>query len=399
MERRKKILISVIYINDIGGIGTSITNLLNLIHNTYDITLIATSNFISPNRKIPDNIKILPGSNYLYDIVPDRSKLSGQSLVRKFIRNSRRIVNHFFHSPKQIEKALDSLKLKDEYDVAIAFTDFKYDSSQNKCYDYYFVKNCVRAKVKIAWIHNNAIELGWSKESIVREFQGFDKIVNVSKGCKSIFDNISSDFENKSKVVYNCYDIDTIKRLSESNIRLYEDNNKLHIVTVARMKVIQKRIDRVIETCKRLVENDITNFDWTLVGNGGDLPMFMESVRTLKLEEYIHFVGHKPNPFPYVKQADLFVQTSDYEGFGMTVKEAQILGVPTFVTNYIASDEVVENGVQGIICNNSVDGIYETVKNAILNPDSLKIFKDNLKSHPVSNEIALRQFECVCFDK
>lgn len=392
----KKILISVTYIKDIGGVSTSIINLLNEIHDKYDITLVVPSKFISNNRPIPPNIKVITGSNYLHDIIPSRAMLSFQNLPRKVLRNSRRIINRLFLKEKGIEIALDKIIIPDEYDVAIAFADFVYNIEKKKCYDYYVVLNNVSAKKKIAWIHNNPTKLGWTKELILKEMSGFDSIVNVSKGCKQIFDSIIPEYTYKSVVAYNMYNIDKIKTDATVNINLYPQNNKLHIVTVARIQIEQKRIDRIVEVCKNLVNENITNFDWTLVGEGPDLPELKHQAEKAGLNDYIRFVGLKHNPFPYVKQADIFVQSSDYEGYGMTVKEAQILETPTFITNYIAASEVVENGVQGEICENSTEGLYKMIKSVINNPQKLEVYRQNLINSPVNNNLALEQFNNIC---
>ena len=107
-------------------------------------------------------------------------------------------------------------------------------------------------------------------------------------------------------------------------------------------------------------------------------------------------VGLQSNPYPYIKYADAFVLTSQYEGYPMTIKEAQILEVPTLITNYGSSEESVQNGKDGLICDNSLDGVYTMIKNVLDHPNILVDLKKYLIKNPVTNKKALEQFYDVC---
>lgn len=394
----KKILLCVNCLKDIGGISTAASNLINEIHDKYEVTLCLTSNYISPNYQLPSNVKIIVGSNYLRDVIMDRAVLAGQSWWQKLIRNVRRLLNHYVLRTKGIEWALSRIKIDEQFDVAIAFSDYRYSLALCKCYEYDVVLNNVSARKKIAWIHNDPIKLGWTKKLAISRLSNFDIIVNVSEKCKEIFDGIVPELKNKSYVVYNMYDIKKILAQSILGDVLYTDKNKIHFVTVARIQTEQKRIDRVIETCRRLMEEGLINFDWTLVGSSSELGSLMEKVNVLKLDHLIRFVGLQANPYPYLKQADAFVLTSSYEGYGMTVREALILGTPAFITNYGAAIEVVENGKQGEICKNSTDGVYKMIRSVLQAPNKINRYREYILHNPIDNTKALGQFDDICLE-
>lgn len=391
----KKVLISVNYLKDIGGIGTAALNLLDEIHDLYDVTLCVPSNFISPKYKIPENIKIIQGSNYLRDVIVERSFLSGQNVFQKILRNIRRVLNHYVIKTCGIEYALKNIKIEGQYDVAIAFADFAYDNKSRKCFDYYVVLNNVEAKKKIAWIHNEPTKLGWTKDLVKKELIGFDVVVNVSKDCKRVFDKIIPEFIDKSAVVYNMYNIKNIKSKAETGRKLYEGTDKIHLVTVARIQIKQKRIDRIIETCRRLKEEGISNFDWTLVGSSPEIDTLKEQVNSFDLQGIIRFAGLQSNPYPYMKQADAFVLSSEYEGFGMAVKESQILQTPTFATKFGAALEAIEDGKQGEVCDNSTEGLYNMIKTLVSQPQKLSYYRQYLHDQPVDNLTAKVQFDSI----
>ena len=62
-------------------------------------------------------------------------------------------------------------------------------------------------------------------------------------------------------------DLDYIKAKANQAINPYEDNGKLHFVTVARLSIEQKRQDRIIKACGRLKQESSNNFDWYIVNS------------------------------------------------------------------------------------------------------------------------------------
>ncbi len=393
--KQKKLLLSVTYLKEIGGISTAAYNLINEIHDKYDVTLCVPCNFISEKYVLPSDIRIIRGSEYLCDIITDRKFLKHQTIVRKLRRNVRRIFNHYILKGSLIPKKIEGIKVDGEFDVAIAFADFTYNHKQRKCFDYDLVLKNVAAKKKIAWIHNDPDKLGWTKALIETQLANFDAIVNVSEYCKLRFDSLAPEFAAKSFVVYNMYDIDKINQLSEQEYNPYLDNGKIHFVTVARIQREQKRIDRIIDTCKKLIDAGYDNFDWTMVGSSPEIQLLKDYATELGLSSVIHFAGLQKNPYPYFKYADASVLASDYEGLSMTIKESQILNTPTLVTNFGAAKESIEIDKQGLICKKTDDGFYDMIKSILDSPSKLKEYRNYLKKHKTTNDLALKQFNLI----
>ena len=91
-------------------------------------------------------------------------------------------------------------------------------------------------------------------------------------------------------------------------------------------------------------------------------------------------MGAKENPYPYMKDCDLYVQPSKSESWGLSVQEALILGKPVIVTNVGGLHEVVEYGKNGYIVDKSVDAIYEKVKWCLDNPQQVQKLCENIKN-------------------
>jgi len=275
------------------------------------------------------------------------------------------------------------------YDAAISFAHDKWIGDfYGGCPD--FVNKKVRAGRKIAWIHNDPYKLGFTEHILEKTYTGFDRIVCVSQACKEKFDEIIPQFRNKSAVVYNLFGIDEIRNKSlECNPYDYEG---FKIVTVVRMFNLQKRIDRIVECCKRLKDEGVLGFKWYLVGGGQDLKWLREKVVKEGLQDLIVFTGYKSNPYPYMKWADVLVLTSEYEAHGMVLTESMIAGTPVIVTGYREAAEFVKDNLNGIITTNSNEGVYTAVKDVLLNKDKLRPFREYIANQDFSNEVAVEQF-------
>lgn len=394
---KRTLFITVQKIIDQGGISASIQNLLNEIHDEYDITFCSIEDYISPNANIPSNIRILRGSSFIGDAVLDSRLLLHQSFFRKLLRYGARILRRCFGTKFIIFCGLKQIRVPcEEFDAAIAFSGDLYRNGRiSRGGEYQLISKYVKAKCKVAWVHNDIRKLGYNHEICINAFRGFDSIVSVSYDNKIILDELFPEYKSKSYVVYNTYNIDRITMMGNNSSNPYDENGKIHFVTVARLSIKQKRQDRIIKACGRLKKEGFLNFDWYLVG-GGERGELEQMVKDNDVADIVFFTGQQTNPYPYMKYADAFVLTSLYEGYGMTNKEAQILGVPTLITNYSAAKEVVDVGKQGDICENSSEGVYQMIKHILQHTEDLKVYREYLKEHPITNELALQQFCNVC---
>lgn len=389
-----KIFISNLQLLNIGGISTSLLNFVNELKADNDITLCILSNYISKDVILPNGIKLVRGSDMLGEAIITRSLIKNISFVRKIRMFFLRALKRIFGVEFIFKLCLGKTKMREYYDVAIAYSNDLYSAKGKSVLggDYYFILNCVSARKKMAWIHNNAEKCGITKPVALKAYRNFDCIVHVSQNNKVIFDKIVPEYKKKSVVIYNMYDIAHIKELSDEYPNPYENNGKVHFVTVCRLYEPQKKVSRILEATKILVTAGYINFDWKIVGDGDDRYRYEQILKDYNLQKYIDFVGLKHNPYPYMKYADAFILTSLYEGFGMSNVESQILTTPALITNYGAAVEVVKNGVNGIICENSVEGVVDLIKMVLNRREILQKFRKYLVDNPVDNAIALKQF-------
>jgi glycosyltransferase involved in cell wall biosynthesis len=199
------------------------------------------------------------------------------------------------------------------------------------------------------------------------------------------------EYKLKSVVVNNIIDEKKLLYLSKE-FNPFSEDNMVKIVTVARIDNNQKRIDRIIECCSRLKSEKIVNFSWTIIGDGPDLNNLKKEAESKKVDLLITFLGRKSNPYPYIKNADLLVMSSSYEAYSMVLLESVSLETPILCTNYASAHEIVNDGVNGILVENSTNGLYEGLRNILLDTSIIERLNMNIRNSRSTNELAIEQF-------
>lgn len=147
--------------------------------------------------------------------------------------------------------------------------------------------------------------------------------VCVSKGVKEDFDRLF-DSPYESYQIYNPIDSEFIKIMSLK----FTPEISEYIVHVGKFNKA-KRHDILI----RAYYQSGVSIPLVLVGQGPLLEDSKRLVKELGMEDRVVFAGFQSNPYPYIKHAKFMVLSSDFEGFGLVITEAQVLKTPVISTN------------------------------------------------------------------
>lgn len=270
--------------------------------------------------------------------------------------------------------------LSKEYDVAISYL-----------WPHYFVAEKVQARKKIAWVHTDFSNAETDVDLDLKIWRKFDYIVAVSEACRASFLNKYGELEKKVIVIENITSPIFIREMAneEVNNPLIRDS-RFKIVTVARLSHA-KGIDNAVKSLKILKEKGYHNIAWYIVGYGGDELMIKKLIKENNLGDSFILLGKKTNPYPYMKEADLYVQPSRYEGKAVTVGEAQILSKPVLITNYTTASSQVNNGINGLITDLSVDGIVRGIEKLFKDSKLRNCFIENCESTDFNNASELEK--------
>ncbi|MDP1540644.1 MAG: glycosyltransferase [Moraxellaceae bacterium] len=191
-------------------------------------------------------------------------------------------------------------------------------------------------------------------------------------------DDLTKHIDNipQVKVLYNpISDAYLEPRLIDSDTKILP--GKPSLVSVGRL-MPQKGYDILIPAMKH-VAIDFPEAKLTIYGDGPDKEKLQTMIDDLNLNDYVTLAGFCSNPLPYVKNANLFVLSSRYEGFSNATLEALAVGTPVVVTDCPgANAEIISVGRNGYLCEkeNSTD-LAHRINAAIENKWSRKLIKDS----------------------
>ena len=385
----------------IGGIATSLYNLIEKLTENKDLQI----NVISLNPYFDDKFEDLrhrvnvksPFFLKLLFITKKEAQLNLNTLqlICYYLIKTPAKLAGIGPSRKFFSKYYYSINKTKDYDVAISFSnDIPLNGANFGSND--FVEYAVEANKKIAFIHNDLDKLGITRPYILKRYKNFDGIVNVSESCKKDFEKLVSEFTNKSFLVHNFIDPVVIWNKGNEFLKIPFDKSVTSFITIARLDNTQKRIDRIINIASRLKENDYS-FSWCILGNGQDLEYLKNLALEARVDDKVTFMGFVQNPYPYLKSADCFVLTSDYEAQGMVLSASLILGTPVITTNFPASKEFVVDGENGFITEKSVEALYQKVEEVIRNPKLLEKISSNtgLEKGQAAAKKSLEEFHAI----
>src|SRR5699024_5545286 len=96
----------------------------------------------------------------------------------------------------------------------------------------------------------------------------------------------------------------------------------LRIVTLGRLSK-EKGPQLIPEVVKRLKEEGF-RFRWYLIGDGNLRGAMEAIIKKLNIQNELVLLGAQTNPYAYLKDAEVYVQPSLTEGYGISLKEAQV---------------------------------------------------------------------------
>ena len=345
---RKKIL----FVNDemvIGGVSKVLNNLLNNLDlDKYEIDLLVLHKHGEMLKDVPKGINIIEGSKFfnIVDVPFNKCQELGFSFLLKkmylFLLMKFGIIGY------RIKKERRRMKL-DKYDVEIAF-------KEGFCSVFTAYSN---SDIKINWIHADYKVKNYASNYMnlmPKVLSYFDYHVAVSKVAARSFEEIFK-LKNKVLVIHNI--IESIDIINGGNVDINYRDKTMSFISVGRLHE-QKNYKRLINVHNKLI-NDGFKIKTYIVGDGELKNEMIKLIKDFNISDSFILLGSKTNPFAYVKQADCFVLSSNYEGLPTVIFESMILKTPVISCKVAGIDEQLQDKY-GMIVENSDDALYEGMK-------------------------------------
>ena len=233
-----------------------------------------------------------------------------------------------------------------EYDLAVSYI---------QSYTAKFVDENVKAKRKVMFYHGSTDEFHDVNEKVM---QHFERIYCVSKGAQKAVQGFYPQFAEKIGCLENYVDAESVRQKANEFVPNYP-MDRLILCSCGRITSV-KGYDLAVGAAEILKKNGL-DFKWYFVGDGVDRPKIESIISEKQLAGFIEITGLQDNPYPYIKNCDIYVQPSYEESYGLTIIEAQILGKTIVSTATVGGQSIINDGENGVIADINAESIAQKI--------------------------------------
>lgn len=258
------------------------------------------------------------------------------------------------------------------------------------------------------WVHNDMVaemklKSNQRKDILKYAYNNYDKVVAVTDDIVASTQKLAGT-NKKIDIVKNTIDYKTILANSEQPIALdpttkcsvepekfYEimQSDAKKFINIGRYSP-EKGHDRLIDAFYKLWQKDNSIYLIIIGGNSraNKYEELIEKVNEMGLSENVILLLSVSNPYPIIKACNGFILSSLYEGFGLVLAEANILGLPIVSTD-ITGPRTFMNKYGGTLIEDSEDGVYKGLE---------MLYNNEIK--PINVDYEAYNQECVAeFEK
>ena len=271
-------------------------------------------------------------------------------------------------------------KLEKEYDIAIAY-------SQGT--PTYYVVEKVVAKKKLCWVNIDYRFAGYNREFDFKYYEKFNNIVAVSNMCTDVLKDVFPEFKDKIITIYDIISEKLINNMASEGKGFVDNYKGIRILTIGRL-VYQKGYEYAIEAAKYLKDKNI-DFIWYVIGEGNLRSELEKMVIEYNLQDNFKFLGIFTNPYPFIRECDIYCQPSRFEGFGLAIAEARILNKPIVATNFDIVYDQIRDGENGLISEMNGYSVSKNIERLIEEKNLKREIINNMRMEQVGTEDEIKK--------
>ena len=216
-----------------------------------------------------------------------------------------------------------------------------------------------------------------------------ERIIAVSKLVEQKLRAFRPKYADKMMTLHNLTDVESIREKGAEPIPEVFHREKFNIVSCGRISH-EKGMDLAVEACAELVSMGCEDVHWWIVGGGPAEKEVCDKIAELHMENHVTMLGMKENPYPYIRLADLYVQPSRYESYGLTIAEAMVLERKIVSTDTDGAKELICNGENGMLCAKDARSIANSVRKTLKYSMKKKGIQTDIRT---KNQIVLEQLK------
>lgn len=369
-----------------GGAERSLVNLLNeLPKDKYNIDILLFKRSGMFLKQVPKEFTVLETPKDLGRMYGPLKKtgvllpwrILGNVIAKAMTKNSRAMRGFrwkYFYGPtiKEFDK---------KYDVALAYISGEI---------LYYVDEKVKADKKIVWIHNDYRQAMHPRKYDYKHLKNMDSIVSISDECVDIFKDEFPEFADKTYMIENITSSVALEKQAQDFYPTEFTEEYFNILSIGRLHE-QKGFDMAIKAAHIMKDQNL-KFKWFVLGSGDLEAELKAQIKAEDVEDCFILAGTRENPYAYIKNCDLFVQPSRYEGKSVVIDETKILKKPIVVTNYPTVKDQIMDGKEGMIVDMTPEGIAQGILKMYNSNDLRQEFVDYLSSQEYGNQEEVKKY-------
>ena len=379
----KKKLIFIAEALWIGGIETALVNLLNrLDYDRYDVTCLILRDCQDMACRITPKCRLIVSDRQHPATFPDAYRYKRMYNLMEEPQHASKLRRGIWHILRLLLRAPEARRYAayvkkqlngEHFDTAVIYSDRTAETAVR----------AVSAGRFLMFYHHGAMRREYHD---TYGYKKADKIIAVSEKLAERLRLYRPQYRDQIIAVNNLIDTAGVREKSLESLEAVFSKDCFNIVSCGRLSPA-KGMDIAIAACARLVQNGYTDIHWWIVGGGPEEASLRAQIHVLGMEGYVTLLGMQSNPYPYIAQADLYVQPSRFEGYCGTILEARLLAVPILATRNAAEEQIV-NDETGSLCDSSAASIADAAALLYREPERRQAFRDALRGHDFEQDNA-----------
>ncbi len=213
----------------------------------------------------------------------------------------------------------------------------------------YCIVICKLFSVKVI-SRSNSAPIGWSKNFLKKQI--FKIVLNLSNvvivNSYQFKNDLKKEFNVKAKTIYNPLNkIEILKKTRQKSRKIFDTKIKLRILNIGRFT--DQKDQLTFLKSLNLIKNDF-EFEARIVGRGKLRKKLQNYINNQNLQKNVKILDFVDNPYPLIKQSNLFVLTSKFEGLPNVLLESLVLRKFVISSNcHTGPKEILLNGRGGLL--------------------------------------------------
>ena len=244
-------------------------------------------------------------------------------------------------------------------------------------------------------VYHNGVKEEMPKAHVDLGYRTCDRFIGVSHGLVPDLQQWWPQYAHKMMAIPNAIETQVIRLRAEEDIAEMFSPDVVNIVSCGRL-CYWKGMDLAIEAVRLLVSEGFSKIHLWIIGWDSEYENLKRQIEEAGLTDTVSLLGARANPYPYMRRADIYLQPSRKEAFGLTIQEALLLESPVVATRTRGSVELIEQRkLKGVLCEISGAGIYAALRPLVTDPSARAALRNRDLAVRLDAERrdAARQFE------